>query len=240
MVRRLPCAWALLLAASGCVSTDSDLTMVTSGPTGTTSFAIPREMFNPKKAPASEAEEQRVLAVGQKILAANKHLNLPSTFPFVTVGKDSDELFHLDTQAIVITDALARKCTTDGQLAALLCMELGRMIAERERLASPRLRQEGGGPPMDVPVGGDYRNMYGGPDQTRLMELYKYDHERRRPATAAPLPSADALARGYLQKAGYDPKELAGVAPLLHDAENNVALERQLTGRATPKVMPAP
>ena len=112
------------------------------------------------------------------------------------------------------------------------------MAAERERLTNPRMRQEGGRPPMDVPVGGDYRDMYGGPDQTRLMELYKYDHERRRPATPAPLPSADALARGYLQKAGYDPKELDAAVPLLREAEAHVALERQMTGQAPPKVMP--
>jgi hypothetical protein len=237
MVRRLACAWALLLITSGCVSTESDLAMVTSGPTGSTSFSIPRKLLDPNRAPpATQAEARRVDELGKKIVAANKHLN-PS-LAFLTIGGADEELFHQDAKAIIITEKLSRKCSTDEELAAVLCMELGRMMAERERLTNPQMRQPGGGPSMDVPVGNDYRNMYGGPDQTRLVELTKYDREHRRSCNDLPPPTADVLARAYLAKAGYDPKELDAVAPLLRDAEAHVALERQMTGQAPPKVMP--
>ena len=112
------------------------------------------------------------------------------------------------------------------------------MAAERERLATPDMRQSGGRAPIDVPVGTDYRDTYGGPDRTRQMELYKYDRERRRPSAPA-APDADALARAVLKKAGFAAHDLDGVVPLLKAAEEHVSIEKHFNSGGPAPSTPA-
>src|SRR5947209_12194190 len=227
MVRRVPWTWALLLAAPGCLPSEQNLSMVTPGAQTSTSFSLPHDPLK-MKAPATEAEAKRVVLVGQKILAANPHQN-PRPM-IVTVGVEQEEIFHQGSGSVYSTEGLARQCKTEAQLAAVLCMELGRMAVEQERLAGPGMGPGGGQAPPDMPVG-DYREMFGGPDRTRQMELYKYDRARRPSTTSTAGPSADTLARGLLQKAGYASTELDNVAALLSKAEQHVALEQQFTGK---------
>jgi hypothetical protein len=229
MAPRLPLLWALLLAAPGCLPTEQGLGMVPSAPMSSTAYTLPHDPLK-MKAPATEAEGLRVDQVGKKILVANPQLNLHPLF--LTLGVPEEEVFHQDTRSVYVTEGLSRQCKSEAQLAAVLCLELGRMAVERERLASPETRLAGGQPPPDLPIGTDYHETVGGPDRTRQMELYKYDRARHRPASAPPVPSADTLARALLQKAGYAPQELDAVASLLRAAEGHVALEKQFTGRA--------
>src|SRR5262249_14844483 len=126
---------------------------------------------------------------------------------------------------ILITEKLARQCRTEGQLAAVLCFELGRVVSERAGAAAVVPDR---GPPPDVPVGKDYGGAVGPPPATRLMGLAKYERKRERQKNAAPPPPAD-LARQYLQKAGYPAADFDAVAPLLRAAEGHTSLEKQLT-----------
>ena len=57
-------------------------------------------------------------------------------------GVDVALVAELDRGAdVVITEGLVRQCTSDGQLAAVLCTELGRLVSEREALAPPSVRK---------------------------------------------------------------------------------------------------
>ncbi|MFO0809978.1 MAG: M48 family metalloprotease [Gemmataceae bacterium] len=176
--------------------------------------------------PASTEVAARVDAVGRGILAANPQIGAKSLFR--TIGSLQPEIFHRGTSDVFITEGLVRQCQTDGQLAAVLCHELGKMVAEREAVAPTAARQPAVGPPPDVRVGTD--SLLGmAPDMTRMRELADYDRARRdQPHRLAP-PNAAALSRNYLLRAGFKDADLQAAAPLLQAANANTAFEKQLT-----------
>ncbi|MBV9122517.1 MAG: M48 family metalloprotease, partial [Planctomycetes bacterium] len=144
------------------------------------------------------------------------------------------EIFHKGTQEVYITEGLVKQCQTDGQLAAVLCHELGKMVSEREALAGPKVLHPDRPPPIEVPIGND--NIGGTPDLTGLAERAKFSPH---PPPASPVgvslpPDPNVLARGYLAKAQFSEAELDNVQALLAAAAQNCSLERQLVGVATP------
>ena len=127
-----------------------------------------------------------------------------------------------------ITEGLVRACVTDGQLAAVLCHELGKIAAERQELMATAPQDRG--PSPDAPVGNDYGGVFGPPDGTRTMELAVYEQKRRKAAAAAMTPvDPEALARSILQKAGGTPADAEAVAPLLRRANEHVTFEKQMS-----------
>jgi hypothetical protein len=183
-------------------------------------------------APAAEEACRRVAVLGQKVIDANPQLGLR---PQIRVaGAPQYEIFHrsgpLKCTEVWLTDGLVRACQTDGQLAAVLCHELGKIVSEREALVSASVRLSEDRLPPEVPVGTDARGAFGSPDGTRFVEQAKLDRKRRRPAPPPP-PDPVVLARGYLTRAGYPGSELDDVAGLLRKAEDSAVLERQLGGR---------
>jgi hypothetical protein len=174
-------------------------------------------------APASTDVAARVDTLGRAILAANPQLGIQPMFR--TIGTGEVELFHRGTSEINITEGLVRRCKADGELAAVLCMELGRMVSEREALVAPRKRTHEREMPIDVGISGD-----NGADRTRLAELATFNEpDRRRTAKGPALPpDPQLLARMYLTKAGYQAGELDGVQTLLRTAGASGKLEKQL------------
>jgi hypothetical protein len=187
--------------------------------------------FGPKltvTVPASEEAARRVVTVGAKVVSANRSTGLRPAFS--TIGAPEPEIFHRGTAEVWITEGLVRQCKTEGQLAAVLSRELGKMVSEREALASASVRAPDRGPPVNVPVGTDSRGAFGAADGVRLAELAKYDKTRHRPDDPLPPPpDPDVLARTYLTNAGFTTADLDDVAPLLKTAEANVTFERQLS-----------
>jgi hypothetical protein len=152
---------------------------------------------------------------------------------FITIGAPAPEVFHRGVTQLFLTQGLEKKCPGEAQLAALLCHELGRMVAEREALASPQTRNPERRPPMEVPFGN--AGHIEAADQVRLAELDKFDKERRRSRAPAVAPDPKVLARLYLKNAGYPEAALEGVLPLLQEAQKNCAFETQLkSGPALP------
>jgi hypothetical protein len=137
-----------------------------------------------------------------------------------------------------------RQCQTDGQLAAVLCAELAKMVAEREAAAPGSTRRQDRPPPPDVPIGGD--GFAGAPDQTRLRELADYERQKKQQAPQAKLPPPDpqALAKDYLRtyllRAGYSPQDIDAAAPLLHAAAANYVFEKQMTATPPPAPVATP
>jgi hypothetical protein len=211
-----------LLGLAGCLPPESSHSqLVSENPFGGPPVTPP-----PSRAPFAQASTEsaaRVDALGRAILAANPQVGVKPLFR--TIGTPDNEVFHHGTAEIDITEGLVKQCRTDGQLAAILCLELGKMVSERTALAAPAHRAQERELPPDVRVAGDV-----GSDMTREAELGKfYEPDRRRHAAAALPPDPQALARTYLTKSGYQPLELDGVAPLLRAAASNSKFEKQIT-----------
>jgi hypothetical protein len=221
-------AWAAgwILAAGGCLPESEGLTRVVADPFTQQAYLVPTTTHI-AMSPGTQESADRLITIGGRIVNANRSFGLRPSF--LTIGQPTQEVFHSSLQVICITEGLVKRCQSDDQLAAVLCHELGRMIAERESRADPQTRQPGDRLPQDVPVGNDYGGTFGSPDGTRHMELAKIENARRKREEKAPNP--DDIARTCLRNAGYKPEELDTVAPLLKSAEGNFTLERQMTGK---------
>jgi hypothetical protein len=226
MIRR---GWIVMLplaAGLGCLTDKAATTLVPADPFHQEVVTAPRNRA--AFAPASVEVARRVEDLGQKILLANKQAAVRPLFR--TIGAPQPEIFHIGTSELDITEGLVNQCRTEGELAALVASELGKMVSEREALAGPRARTPEREPPAEVRIGNDFAGALGSADQTRLAELGKFEKERRRPEAASPPPPPDpqALARGYLVKAGYAEKDLEAVKPLLQAAAANSTFEKQM------------
>jgi hypothetical protein len=176
--------------------------------------------------PASIEAAAQVDALGQKLISANAQIGLRPVF--LTVGDPRPWIKHQGTSEVIISEGLVRRCNSEGQLAAVLCHELGQMVSEREALAGAQARRPEREPPMEVRIGNDSSSSFGrSSDMVRQAELAKYDPERRRVmAPPQPPPNPQVLAAAYLKQAGYSPRDLDAVAPLLSGDENSAVSGR--------------
>jgi hypothetical protein len=215
---------ALVGTVSGCATDTGVVQRVPDSPFG--AAVVPPGPTRASFAPASTTVAARVDKIGHQVLAANPQTGLRPQF--FTIGSPQPEIFHRGTGDIDITEGLVNKCTTDAQLAAVLCAELAKMVAEREAVASTRSRRSDDPLPA-VRIGND-----SGPDLTYLAEQAKYRAPAAREPAAA-LPNPQVLARDYLTKSGYPPTELDNVQALLNEAAGNARMEKQFnSGPARP------
>jgi hypothetical protein len=233
----------LLVLAGGCIPLslqeflDPDAaapatTAVPSSPFGSPGPAAPPAQVTYKTSSAETGLALRVDAVGRKVLAANPQTGLQPYFQIY--GTPTPEVFHQGTKIVHITDALVKQCKTDGELAAVLAVEFGKMVAEREALVSSRVRGPEQGPPIEVPIGNAGQAGGGAVDQARLVELARFEKRRREAAKAATPPDPQQLAAGYLENAGFARADLDAVRPLLRSAEGNYVLEKQFRQSGAP------
>jgi hypothetical protein len=224
---------AAVLGIAGCFPfKDDPLQTVQPGLGGGPAVKSP---INPsQQAPATKEAQLQVDIVGQKLLAANRQTGLHCMFCAIGTpsnGVATSEVFHRGTEVLFITETLVRKCQGEGQLAAVLAYEMGRMIAEREALAAPHARRPERLPPLQSRIGNDGGGASGPADMVNQAELVKFDQDRV-PASSAPtrLPDPMVLAQLYLEKAKYQKTDLDAIAPLLKDARVNDTFERQFNG----------
>jgi hypothetical protein len=226
MTNRVKAALPFLLAVVGCV--DQQRGLLVPGSTVMTPNTSLRPVMPGPRVPESEASARRVMAVGRKLVESNPQAGLRPGF--ITVGLSHPEISHAgggtNGYTVMVSEALVKQCKTDAELAAVLAMELGKIVAERESAAGPSLQQPEKRLPPDVQVGTDAGGTFGSSDGTRMMELAKLDPKRVKPDRKSQPPSPDALAAGYLKKAGYDDAALLRVAPLLIKAEGHNDLDK--------------
>src|SRR5205814_300839 len=104
---------------------------------------------------AQQATGERVETLGRRVINQNTFTGIEPVFHLI--GVKDPMLFHRGTEELFISDGLVQKCKTDDDLAALLCSELGRMMAEKRaglavgRDSDPLLR----GPNGKVDIGED-------------------------------------------------------------------------------------
>src|SRR5262249_50182998 len=147
---------------------------------------------------------------------------------FLAIGAPAPEIFHRGVSELYVTEGLAKLCKTDAQLAAVLALEMGKMVAEREAKATPAARRGDRLPPEEARIGNDAGGTFGPADGPPLAELGKFEKERPRTHKPLPLPEPATLARAYLEKAGYNGKDLDAAAPILKAARANLTLEKQI------------
>jgi hypothetical protein len=212
----------------GCAGNDK-LSVASPGLFGNASTAGKPQVAH---APATEAVALRVVNLGQKIVTANPQMGLRPTFE--CVGVPQPVLCHTlqkDACVVYVSEGLVARCPSEGQLAALLCEELGRAASEKVAASFPAGRRPDYSPPPSVRIGPDSFGRIGSPDQTELAELARVDEERKRHEVPPTPPAPEKLAAAFLDRAGYATTDLQAVAPLVRAAEQDNTLEKQLTGR---------
>ena len=161
-------------------------------------------------------------------MKANPELGVKPAF--LTIGSPQPEIFHQDTSVIYITEGVVKLCKTEGQLAAVLSVELGKMISERELLIHPDARNPEKRLPITVSMGN--AGQFSGLEQLQQAEIAKLDCDRPRSNKKYVAPDPLVLARGYLNAAGFDKQELDAAAPILAQADKNYVIEKQFKGPA--------
>jgi predicted Zn-dependent protease len=221
--RTLSACWPLAMLAAGCVEEPRSL-LVNGGPTAAATLTQSQRQV--MKAPATEATAKRVLEVGRKLVTANPAIGMRPLF--ITVGSPKPEIFHrgggVEGYQIYVSEGLVDRCKDDAELAAVLSLEIGKIVGEREALARSG-KPVDKPPPISESIGNDVAGSFGSPDGTHAMELARLEQERKK---AGPLPPPDKLARRYLEQAGYQPGVVDDVAPLLRQAEDNFVVEKHL------------
>ena len=167
--------YALLLsviALAGCIETDDPVL---------TYFRRPEPLdAMPQISPASTDVAARVDAMGRRLLAANPQIGAKPMFH--TIGAPHVEVFHRGTNEVFVTEGLVKQCCTDGQLAAVLSVELGKMIREREANVPNSVRTRDALPPMDDRLGLD--DHFGGTtDSANWKDAVEYDKQRKQQHT---------------------------------------------------------
>ena len=205
----------ILIMATGCLNESTSQYRPPTDPV--------RALSKQETVEASTEAATRVDSLGRTILAHNPRAAVRPLF--LTVGAREPEVFHRDSSVIVITQKLVEMCPNDADLAAILCLELGKMISEREVLAMragqrPPLAPLDPGLPKDVTF-----------EPFRQAELARHERENGGPTG---IPDPEQLARTYLERAGYPPDTLDKVRPQIRAAERNSRLENQMTGRIGP------
>jgi hypothetical protein len=183
--------------------------------------------------PASEGAAKRVALVGQRIMATNPQLDLHPVF--ATVGDTRPGVLHHGSDEITITEGLVRRCDTDAQLAAVLCQEMGKMVAERQAQAGAQLRSASREPPPPLDIGHDGFGSAGAADKTYLAELALYDKQRRGGTGGPTAPDARALARSLMLQAGFTAQDFDAAGPLLRLAETPTPWDRQFGNALQPR-----
>jgi hypothetical protein len=176
------------------------------------------------------ATTKRVLAVGGKLIDANPQAGIRPMF--ITVGAPHPEIFHKGGGTrhyqIFVSEGLVKRCQSDEQLAAVLALELGKIVSARESRLGPS-RPDSFRLPPDVPIGTDAGGTFGPADGTRMMEHARLDPKRPRPGKPSAPATPEALARTYLGKAGFAAATLADVGPLLRQAEEHYQVEKSIS-----------
>jgi hypothetical protein len=224
MIRRwLGCLLVVLLASGGCLWEDLKSDFNRFGSTKNVPVATPDNL--PKG--AIEAAT-RVDSVGSRILAANKDIGIRPAF--LSFGVPDLSLFHQGTMKLCISEGLVSRCKTDDELAAVLCAELGKMVAEAQ--VQRTVGRTDRDPSLAPRASGDVVGSGSGPDMTRQAELGYWEKQNPRPRGGDVFSGKNPgdLSRQYLNSLNIDPNLLVKVDPLLRLAEANPKYEKSING----------
>ena len=184
---------------------------------------VNKKVETPPVRPASVESAARVDKTGRQLLAGSPFLGVEVAFQ--TIDHAEPELFHRDAHGLFISEGLVTKCKSNDQLAAVLASEIAHMVAESRMTERMQLAE-----PMPAGTKLDGTTDF---DPARSIELARFEKRARGPAEKKLWASSDpkTIAKGMLKDAGFDPKVLDEVAPLLRDASKNQVIAKQFGGR---------
>lgn len=188
-----------------------------------------RDREETRREPALAAAA-RVDQVGRQLLTANP-FSIEAAFQ--VIGHPEPSIFHRDRVGVFISDALVEQCRSDGELAAVLASELGKMIAEERNLR----RMGYGDTALHVPAANPMQSADLSADPARLSEVALRDvakNDRAVNEARVELTDPKKIAAELLRTAGHDEKLLASVEPMLKNASRHRDLLRQLGGGGDP------
>lgn len=175
------------------------------------------------KVPTAPTEmASRVDQVGRQLVGTNPFLGFEPTFH--TLGQSTPEICHPDSGGVFVTAGLVDRCKTDAELAAVLATELAIIRAERRLTERPRKLE----PLAALPDGGT------GTDPTQLGTQALLDQKLDRrtvPPNSTKPEDRRAVASDILKNAGYDPKVLDDVEPILVEAATHHTAATTFGGR---------
>ena len=221
----------VMLATVGCLSDEKKLTTVSASPFGKT--ARTQAATFKQAPPATQEIALRVDRVGKQIVTANPQIK--QKVVFMTIGRPQEEIFHQtqkDVSTIWATEGLVKQCKNDGELAAVLSQELGKIVSEQMVQARPARNPIPASLLLNSPVGSDVGGTFGSADRTNDMIAARFDKEwqQSRQIPQAP-PPPETLAASYLKNAGFDAKNLDTVKTLLRKADKQSSIELSMTGK---------
>lgn len=187
----------------------------------------------PKVAPSTTESAIRAGKMGQKIVETNKEFGIRPSIH--TIGGDQIEIFHRGQDQIFLTEGLVKQAS-DPQLAAIISLEMAKMVTEREALEGPMTRNFESSPPSEVIMFEDRGGTFGAPDGTHRAELARYERRRGGPRRKLKLPDPPTLATAMLKKTGFGSEALASAQPLIQRAQDQSAFEKQM--RSSGPVVP--
>jgi hypothetical protein len=181
---------------------------------------MPTSQKPPEGKPPSLAVASRVDQVGRAVVAANPFTGLDVGFQ--VIGRAEPLIAHRDRHGIFISEGLVDRCQTDGELAAVICLELGKMMAEERTLARMGYSARAEVPVPDAMGANDLAG-----DPVRLAEAVQ-KHGTAQKASSSSASDPQAIAAELLKTAGHDVKLLETVKPYLKDANADKDLLRYL------------
>jgi hypothetical protein len=170
---------------------------------------------------------ERVETLGRKIIAQNTFTGIEPLFH--TIGVQEPVLFHEGPERLMISEGLVKQCRTDGELAAVLCSELARMMADKQSARRVGAERDSF-PEIGVPTSSGLAG--GSPDDpARAAERAILERQRKKETSRESL-DPNRIATDLMRGAGYDLADLDRVAPLLRQSDRGQSIKKQLGGSA--------
>lgn len=225
---RIAAAACACVSQAGCVTGDLAVQRSPVPDPSSPNSAKVKTPGNPKIPMAHIETSRRVEQLGKQILTQNPFTGVEPAF--ATAGVPETVLFHRGTELIVVSEGLVKKCKNDAELAAVLCTELGQMVAENQSLR--RAKNE---PIPESALPGGASPASGSPSDPGLQaELAFRERGRPRAPRISETESAAKLSRELLRGTGFDPAEYDRVEPLVKQSDRGVALRKQMSESAPP------
>ncbi|HEY2783928.1 MAG TPA: hypothetical protein VGJ05_03050 [Fimbriiglobus sp.] len=162
----------------------------------------------------------RLSNVGQTLLTANPFAGVNPNFFVMSTAEPA--VSHPDAFGVFVSEGMMAKCQTDDELAAVVALELGAMIAERRNLDRLGLAD-----PAAAYIGGD--DTTASPIQDPNAKVVST--ARPKPVNEPPA-APEQIAKELLTAAGYREDALARMSPLVQSARDKVDPTRAIGGPA--------
>lgn len=169
----------------------------------------------PKAPPQVIAARQRVEKISAQILQQNPNLGVKPVW--VIINDEQPVLIRQEYNQVLLSLGLVNRCTTDGQLAAVLSTQIGTMYAAKKASIQQSTRGINREPPPHVDFTRQNGSM-GDSDQYYKAEIATMGLDKRRPAAVQPVEPL-IVARQVLVQSGYSEQDLDAMLPLLQSIQ---------------------